>query len=214
MSRLTLSLLVAVMVIVAVPVCADQVLMTNRSDYLTVPNGNILGSGLDVSVGSIGHNFVGGGGNQEIFAVGVGLDAFEATVNGSLEDFDTDTMSVSLKYQIDPGLVGLKGFGKTKAAIFLDNLGDGQTGIPGFAVTKSIAKYIDLSVAGWYNDGAAVGGALQWFPCKWLAPTVEYSTDTKWAYGADLSYKGLYGRVVRLDETDEWYASVGHVFGW
>lgn len=209
----TLLLVAMILVIAAVPVWSDQVLLTNRSDFLTVPNGNILGTGVDLGVGSIGPNFIGGG-NTDIFAVGLGYGHFEATVNGSLDDFGTDDMFVSLKYQIDPGTIGMKYFGKTRAAIFLNNLGKGQTGMPGFAITKDVDKYLALSVAGWYNDGAASGAALQWFPCKWIAPTVEYSTDTRWAYGADLSYAGMYARVVRLDETNEWYSTVGHVFTW
>ena len=209
----TLLLVLMALAIAAVPVWSDQTLLTNRSDYLTVPNGNILGNGVDVSVGSIGPKTIFGEGNKAIFAVGLGTGPYEATVNGSLDDFDTDTMAVSLKYQVNPGGI-IKYFGKTRAAIFVDNLGEGQTGMPGLAVTGTIAPKLDLSVSGWYNDGPAVGGALQWFPVKWIAPTVEYSTDTYWSYGTDLSCRYGYGRVVYLDDTDEWYAAVGHVFTW
>jgi hypothetical protein len=207
-------LLMMILVIAAVPSWGDQALLTNRSDFLTVPNGNILGNGtLDLSVGSIGPDFVNEG-NEEIFAVGLGIGSFEATVNGSLEDFDTDTMAISLKYQIDPGEVGLEGFGRTKAAIFLCNLGEGQVGIPGFAMTKSIVDRLDLSVSGWYNDGWVAGAALQCFVTDWLAPTVEYGTDDHWAYGVDLSSRWLYGRVVYLDDVDCWYATIGHIVSW
>ena len=48
----------------------------------------------------------------------------------------------------------------------------------------------------------------------WLSPTVEYGTDDRWAFGTDLSCRYLYGRVVYLDETNGWYAAVGHVFEW
>lgn len=216
MKRLTLLFAVVVLLAAAVaPVCADQVLMTNRSDYLTVPNGKILGDKtLDVSVGSIGPDFVSGAGNTAIFATGVGIGPFEATINGSLDDFDVDDMYASLKWQIDDGVEGLAGFGKVKAAVFLDNLGKHSTGIPGFAMTGNISKYLELTAAGWYNDGVSAGGALQWHPASWFAPTVEYSTDTHWAYGADFSYKDLYARVVYSDDSDDWYANVGHVFTW
>ena len=216
MRTFVMLLVLALLAIAVVPVCADQTLLTNRSDYLTVPNGNILGDkSLDVSVGSTGPSFGVGGGNTDIFAVGFGLKSFEATVNGSLDDFDMNDMAVSFKYQIDPGLIKTKGFGKnTRAAIFVDNLGHGQTGMPGIAVTTAIDKYLDLSVSGWYNDGCAGGAALQWFPAKWLAPTVEYSSDTRWAFGADLNYKDLYARVVYLDDTAGWYTAIGHTFKW
>ena len=210
----TMLLVVVMMLCAAVPVWCDGPIVTSRSDYFTVPNANILGDrAIDLSVGSFGGGFVSSD-NDNLFAVGLGFDSLEVTVNGSLDNFSSDQLIGSIKYQIDPGTIGVDGFGKTKAAIFVCNLGDSTSAVPGMAFTKSVFNGSDASVAVWNNEGWEIGGALQLFAGKYAAPTVEYSTESKLALGVDLAYKGLYGRVVYLENSDEWYANVGQVISW
>jgi hypothetical protein len=215
MTKMLVTCVLVAFAIAVVPAVADQDLITSRSDFLTVPSGDILGDGaVDLNIASIGPDFVGGE-DDEIVGIGVGVRQLEVTAYGLLNGLDDDDGWVgALKYQVDAGDEDVPGFGRTRAAIFLCNIMKDEKIVPGFAATNLVTSNLDVSASTWYNDGWEAGGAVRLYLTDGIAPTVEYSSETDWGYGVDLAYKGLYGRVVLLDTADTWYLNVGKVFVW
>jgi hypothetical protein len=201
------ALVVLVVLASMVAAHADLSLSTAPSDWVTVPAAATSGDGkVNVLWARVGSPF--DNGDSEDYAVAsVGIKDAEIIVGGNTEDLDLDELTFGVKYQVCKE--------DTPLSIFLYNIREGGTAVPGFVFDPQIEALPKLltSVAGWYNDGWEAGFAAGWKLFPYTLAAVEYSTSNKLAYGLQAQSKSLNGRVMYLDEDQDWVVSVGGTIG-
>lgn len=204
MLRVATVVLVALLLTVAVH--ADLSLGTAPTDWVTVPaaatQGDDTASLLFARVGDP----LDGEQSDDYFLLGLGVKDAEIFAGGDVKNMNLDDLTFGIKYQVEK--VG------TPLSIFLYNIGEGQTAVPGFAFDPKIKGLpVVASVAGWYNDGWEAGAAMGYKVLPYTLAAVEYNTSDKFSYGLQMQAKVLNASVMWLDKDNDWLISLGGTVG-
>ena len=206
-------LLVVSMLLMVMSIGFCQRTMTSTTDYFNVPTAKVLPEGtMAVSVQGAGDNIWGVENNVGAL-VDVGLvDRWGFTATSDIRDFNRNNVVAGVKF-----VAGLKDDTSMggQLALFLYNIGNERTAVPGLSLTvdSTTFDWLSYTAAGWYVDSSWQGGLGATITLnKYINLQAEYTTSDKYVFGVGLSFKNLFGEVRYLDELDEFYGAAGLKF--
>ena len=182
----------------------------STTDYFNVPTANVVSEGMmAVALQGAGDEIWGKNNNLGISAdLGV-TERLQLSLTSDLENFKQENILGGVKFVAGPADAISKG---GQVALFLYNINDSKTMMPGAALTVDCPNlsWLSYSVSGWYVDSEWEGGVGV---TATLTPNfnlqTEYSTSDKYVFGVGLSYKNIFGEIRYIDNTDEFYGTAG-----
>lgn len=203
--KVAMMLMLAVM-LAAVAQAAPS-LCTAPSDYVVVPSASTSGNdSATLLLTRVGDPFDSGD-SDDFLTASVGFGDAEVFVSGNVDTLNLNDLSFGAKYAVCKD--------STPLSVFLYNVGDGSTAVPGFVFDPKVPGLpVNFSVAGWYNHGWETGAAAAYRVLPYTSAVLEYSTSDKLICGLQANGKILRGRVMWLDQDNDWLVEIGGTLGW
>lgn len=200
-------MMVLLAVLLTMAVHAAPSLCTAPSDYVVVPSAATSGNDTaTVLFTRVGDPFDSEG-SDDFLTASLGYKDAEVFVSGNMDTLNCDDLSLGAKYAVSKD--------STPLSIFLYNVGEKSTAVPGFVFDPKFAGLpVSFSVAGWYSRGWETGAAAAYKVLPYTSAVLEYSTSDKLIYGLQVNSKVLRGRVMWLDQDNDWLVQVGGTIGW